>query len=1021
MLVVAFPGAEGFGALATGGRGGTVYHVTNLNNSGPGSFRDAVSQSNRTVVFDVGGVINITSQVAFSNNITVAGQTAPGGIVVYGDGVSLSNRSNIILRYMTFRQGIESGEGTKALNITSGSNIILDHISIGWGRWDNLGITSNAHTITVQNSLIHEAIDPQRFGALIDSSRNLSIIRNLWINNQSRNPKGKADMQFINNVIYNWRYGGYIGGHSSAPWQQDLINNYFIKGRSSNDYYIDDFNSNDRVFNSGNLIDDDLIDVGGDGLPEGRTINDDSFVRAGATIEPAAYNNPTVPVTVMSPVEAWQWVRDQAGNSLHRDAADLRQIQHLTSHGSQGAIIATEATVGGQPPVAGGVAPADTDGDGMPNAWETANGTNPNLADNNGDINSDGYTNLENYINSIGSGDVEGQPTVATPAAATPTTVNGTTTGLSVLGADGGGEASLTYTWSAGGPGAVSFSGNGTNGAKNTTATFTRAGSYLVAVTIADADGLWTTSSVNVTVNPVQSGMSVTPASTTVTPFSQKQFTAALVDQFGQPMPSQPPSFAWSVFSGGGTIDQTGLYTAPGSTGAATVRASTGGQHADASITINTGAAVLQAELGSVGGGTVTESSNGGYNGSGYVNSSVSGGFLQFDNVPGGVGGLANIRFRFALASGTRTGVLVINGVSQPITFSSTGAWTTWNLFPLSNVTLKPGNTNTIRLETNGSDLANIDELQIDVPAMIPSSYGGTSGADRYYLRRNGDNIDLWTGGSGAENGTGTPNYSIARSAAPAVVFNGSGGDDVLTIDHANGDAIPLGGLTFNGGADEDALVLLGSTAADAFAFDTSSLSIGGTTVMHTDVESRRLDDRGGEDDLILTGGVVTLSAPQRLATLEVEGTAILDVGEFPVIINYSAVSPVGLWTGDAYDGLAGMIQAGRIVSALAAAPLTTVAAVEARDALGISGSQTATFEGQAVDSTSILLKLTYAGDATLDGKINIDDYGRIDGTVAQSGSVFGWFFGDFNLDGKINIDDYGVIDGSINQQDQIL
>src|SRR6478672_11917259 len=230
LLANAFPDAEGFGALATGGRGGTVYHVTNLNDTGAGSFRDAVSGSNRTVVFDVGGVITINSQVAFSNNITVEGQTAPGGIVVYGDGVSLSNRNNIIIRYMTFRQGLASGSGDKALNITTGYNMMLDHVSIGWGRWYTFGITDNSHDITFQNCIMAEGIDPQNFGGLIDSSSNLTLARNLFIDNNSRNPKGKAHMQYINNVIYNWGGSGYVGGHSSAPWNQDLIGNYWIAG-----------------------------------------------------------------------------------------------------------------------------------------------------------------------------------------------------------------------------------------------------------------------------------------------------------------------------------------------------------------------------------------------------------------------------------------------------------------------------------------------------------------------------------------------------------------------------------------------------------------------------------------------------------------------------------------------------------------------------------------------------------------------------------------------------------------------
>ena len=117
--------------------------------------------------------------------------------------------------------------------------MIFDHCSIQWGRWDSLGVTQGSRDITFQHCIIGEAIDPQRFGALVDSVTNVTLHHNLWINNQSRNPKGKADMQFINNVIYNWRYAGYVGGHSSADWYQDLINNYFIKGRSSeNDEFV---------------------------------------------------------------------------------------------------------------------------------------------------------------------------------------------------------------------------------------------------------------------------------------------------------------------------------------------------------------------------------------------------------------------------------------------------------------------------------------------------------------------------------------------------------------------------------------------------------------------------------------------------------------------------------------------------------------------------------------------------------------------------------------------------------------
>ena len=181
-------------------------------------------------------------------------------------------------------------------------------------------------------------------------------------------------------------------------------------------------------------------------------------------------------------------------------------------------------------------------------------------------------------------------PTVATPAAASPSPVTGTTTNLSALGADDGGESNLTYTWSLSGspPAPVSFSDNGTNTAKNTTATFTMAGTYAFVVTIADAGGLSTISSVSVTVNQTLTSTSISPASVAVNVNATQQFTATARDQFGHALLSQP-AFNWSIVSGGGSVDVSGLYTAPGSTGPATVRASSGGLNADAAVNIANG------------------------------------------------------------------------------------------------------------------------------------------------------------------------------------------------------------------------------------------------------------------------------------------------------------------------------------------------------------------------------------------------------------------------------------------------
>ena len=167
-------------------------------------------------------------------------------------------------------------------------------------------------------------------------------------------------------------------------------------------------------------------------------------------------------------------------------------------------------------------------------------------------------------------------PTIAIAASANPNPVTGVSTNLSVLGADDGGEANLTYTWAATGnpPDGVSFSINSANAAKNTVATFGAAGDYTLAVTITDSGGLTTTSSVNVIVNLTLTSIAVSPAAATVVDNHTQQFTATGLDQFGNPLATQP-SFTWSLDSGSvGNIDSGSLYTAPSTgVGAATIRA----------------------------------------------------------------------------------------------------------------------------------------------------------------------------------------------------------------------------------------------------------------------------------------------------------------------------------------------------------------------------------------------------------------------------------------------------------------
>ncbi|MGH7953376.1 MAG: pectate lyase family protein [Limisphaerales bacterium] len=344
-LQLAFPGAEGFGALATGGSGGDFFHVTSLEDSGPGTFREAVSQPHRMIVFDVGGIIHLKSNVTCASDLTILGETSPGeGIGLYGHSISFSASTNIIVRYLRIREGISGDRGKCSVNLSRGGNMIFDHLSIEWGRWDCLDLTQGSHDITFQNCIFGQSIDPQRFGALVDSVTNITLSHNLWIDNKSRNPKAKGTVQYINNVVYNWGIDGLVGGHSEASHQLDVIGNYFIKGPSSNNRFAGMFTATDHVFQN-----DNYTDLDRDGRLDGRlVVNADFGDSVGSPVFVSSpFLHPQIPVTIDSAAVAWRKVVASAGCSLHRDAVDERLVAELNSLGSSGQIVQSEAEAGG--------------------------------------------------------------------------------------------------------------------------------------------------------------------------------------------------------------------------------------------------------------------------------------------------------------------------------------------------------------------------------------------------------------------------------------------------------------------------------------------------------------------------------------------------------------------------------------------------------------------------------------------------------------------------------------------------
>jgi hypothetical protein len=408
----AFPGAEGAGANATGGRGGDIYYVTTLANTGTGSLRNGISGApagGRTILFKVSGNIVLTSTLTVNKpNLTIAGQTAPG------DGICLQDYSfniaanNVIVRHLRTRLGTNALQEADAMWINSGTNIIVDHVSASWSVDELLSSSTDVANLTVQNCFITEALNnsihskgAHGYGGIISASANttFSYLRNLYAHNQSRNPRIGSDAQagtlrldFRNNVIYN--YGGRAGytGGTDESTEINYVGNYCLKGPSSTyNYILQGGGSTTHVYQNGNFIDLNRNGVV-DGTDTGWGMFSESFTQFASPFEVPAATTEPAPVAFQRVVAlsgAIPWRRD---SNDQRIASTVRQ--------QTGAIIDAVAQVGTWPMLQSEPAPADTDNDGMPDFWELATGTNPNLASDRNITNVlTGYTKLEEYLN----------------------------------------------------------------------------------------------------------------------------------------------------------------------------------------------------------------------------------------------------------------------------------------------------------------------------------------------------------------------------------------------------------------------------------------------------------------------------------------------------------------------------------------------------------------------------------------------------------------------------------------------
>ncbi len=421
----AFVGAEGFGAYARGGRGGRVLEVTNLNDSGPGSLRVAVGAVGpRIVIFRVSGNIELKSGLSIRNPyITIAGQTAPGGGICLKDNPLVISADHVIVRFIRCRPGDNAKFEGDAISISAGRDIIVDHCSASWSVDETLSASTSGQlgNVTVQWCIISESLNNSShhkgshgYGSLIRGGwgNGYTFHHNLYAHHRGRSPRpGNYNRRsedpdgfifdFRNNVIYNW--GGSTAGYNAdgsngtdSITKMNFVGNYYKRGANSTGSIV--FSETTRSAKAY------FTDNSMNGLCPKDPWSLVTF-RGFSQEQLQAYKqrNPiqTPPVKTDDPKEAYVRVLAYAGAALpKRDVVDTRIVNDLIK--GTGRIIDDEDQVGGWPSLKSAKPPLDTDHDGMPDDWEKLQGLNPNdKTDGPKDRDGDGYTNIEEYLNSL--------------------------------------------------------------------------------------------------------------------------------------------------------------------------------------------------------------------------------------------------------------------------------------------------------------------------------------------------------------------------------------------------------------------------------------------------------------------------------------------------------------------------------------------------------------------------------------------------------------------------------------------
>lgn len=417
---IAFPGAEGAGRFAVGGRGGAVLRVTNLNDSGPGSLRAAVeAEGPRTVIFDIGGTIRLETPLRVRRGrITIAGQTAPGGGITLRDHALVISADDVIIRHIRSRLGDESRIESDAISLERGRRIILDHVSASWSVDETLSAGSRydppergLYDVTVQWSVIAESLNhsghakgDHGYGSLVRGGHgaHFTFHHNLWAMHRARMPRpGNYNppsvdplgprFEFRSNVFYDWGgpHAGYNADTESLAAYAFIGNTYIAGPDSQGRRAFEESNPLARAWFEGNSMDGTVP------ADPWSLVKDSDRPDYRLTARPDWADAATE-----APDAAAEVVLSGAGAGRVRDAVDARVIAGVRDR--SGRIIDSQSEVGGWPELAAGAPWVDGDGDGLPDDWERAHGLDPeSAADGPADRNGDGFTNLEDWLNEL--------------------------------------------------------------------------------------------------------------------------------------------------------------------------------------------------------------------------------------------------------------------------------------------------------------------------------------------------------------------------------------------------------------------------------------------------------------------------------------------------------------------------------------------------------------------------------------------------------------------------------------------